>query len=92
MAATRSKARATRGSTDGAAWAASRSYRWRTCETCRWGEHHADGLRFINDALESKRTGGARFAFPDLVREAKALFGYPFGDGALRLHFTRGCK
>ena len=91
MAATRTKTRVSRASTDGAAWAAKQQYRWRSCETCRWGRFHADGLRFIKDALEAK-DGGASFAYTDLAAEAKRRFGYPLTDGALRLHHARGCK
>ncbi len=91
MAVAKRKARGSGTPTDGATWAAGRTYRWRTCETCRWGRFHADGLRFINDALK-QREQGASFSFTDLTLEVRKRFGYPLTDGALRLHYTRGCK
>ena len=91
MAATKAKTQGSRASTDGAAWAQRQAYRWRTCETCRWGRFHPEGLRFIREALDAK-DGGASFAYTHLAVEAKRQFGYPLTDGALRLHHHRGCK
>ena len=92
MAATRSKARATRASTDGAAWAATQRFHRRGCETCRWGRRCPAGLRFLNDALAQKRSGKASFSLDVLCAELVRAFDYPLTVGALLNHYRRGGK
>ena len=91
MAATRSKARATRASTDGAAWAATQRFVRRQCETCRWGASNPDGMRFIDAALKSKREGKSSFSLDALLSEVARAFNYPLTVGALNNHYKRGC-
>lgn len=91
MAATRSKARATRASTDGAAWAATQRFVRRGCETCRWGASNPDGMRFIEAALKSKRDGKSSFSLDALLAEVARAFKYPLTVGALNNHYKRGC-
>jgi hypothetical protein len=87
MAAGKSTARATRVSTDGAAWAASQTYHRGGCETCKWGKRVPAGLRFIDDAFAQKRSGKAQFAFERLHAVAVSDFEYPYGKGALINHY-----
>ena len=92
MAAKKSTVRSTRASTDGAAWAATQTYRRRGCETCEWGKRAPAGLRFINDALAQKRSGKAVFAFERLHAVAVTDYDYPFCKGALINHNNHGAK